>query len=262
MTRTLMRQIIQIALMLSAFSLGSSAQGTDEGKRTFASNCAGCHGLDAKGSERGPDIATRRAIQKLPDASLAAIVRNGKAGTGMPPFLALGEPRILAVLKYLRTLQGQNSAASLPGDPNAGRALFSGTAECSHCHTTNGDGGFIASDLSNYAGSEVPEEVRESIVNPNKNLDPRKRTVVAKTSDGTTLTGIARNEDNFSLQLQTLDGAFHLLNKSELQSLEHQPTSLMPADYQSRLTRQQLDDLVSYLMSIAQNHPRKKLEQE
>jgi cytochrome c oxidase cbb3-type subunit 3 len=257
-----MRQIIQIALLLGALSQVSSAQGADEGKHTFASNCAGCHGLDAKGSERGPDIATRRAIQKLPDTSLAAIIRNGKAGTGMPPFLALGEPRIQTVLKYLRTLQGQGPNAPLPGDLNAGRVLFSGTAECSRCHSTNGEGGFIASDLSNYASGKAVEEIRESIINPNKNLDPRKRTVVAKTSDGTTLTGIARNEDNFSLQLQTLDGAFHLLNKSDLQSLDHQTTSLMPADYESQLSRQQLDDLVSYLMSIAQTHPRKNSEQE
>jgi putative heme-binding domain-containing protein len=262
MTRKLMRQIIQIAVLFGALSVVLSAQGVDAGKHTFASNCAGCHGLDAKGSERGPDIATRRAIQKLPDTSLAAIIRNGKAGTGMPPFHSLGEPRIQAVLKYLRTLQGQGSASPLPGDPNAGRVLFAGTPACSNCHTTNGERGFIASDLSSYASSKTADEIRESITNPNKNLDPRKRTVVAKTSDGATLTGVARNEDNFSLQLQTLDGAFHLLNKSELQSLEHQPTSLMPADYASRLTRQQLDDLVSYLMSTAQIHPTKNPEQE
>jgi hypothetical protein len=32
--------------------------------------------------------------------------------------------------------------------------------------------------------------------------------------------GRVRNEDNFSLQLQTLDGAFHLFMKSELRSFE------------------------------------------
>lgn len=126
----------------------------------------------------------------------------------------------------------------------------------------NGEGGFIASDLSGYANGKTGVEIRGSLVDPNKNLDPRKRTVVVKTADGSSFTGIARNEDNFSLQLQTLDGAFHFFTKSELQSLEHQPTSLMPADYGSRLTPQQLDDLTSYLMSIAQNHPKLNTEKQ
>lgn len=247
---------------LLGIATSSVGQQAVDGKRIFASTCAACHGLDGKGSERGPDIAGRRAIQRLPDASLSGIVRDGKPGTGMPPFASLGETRIQAVVRYLRSLQGQGTAAVLPGDPKAGKGMFSGKAECSTCHMTNGQGGFIASDLSGYAADKTASEIRSVITDPNKNLDPRKRTVAAKTADGKILTGIARNEDNFSLQLQTLDGAFHFLTKSELQNLEHQPESLMPADYQSRLTRQELDDLVSYLMSVAQNHPKEKAERE
>jgi cytochrome c oxidase cbb3-type subunit III len=240
----------------------SFAQQVADGKRTFASTCAACHGLDGKGAERGPDIANRRAIQRLPDASLSRIVREGKPGTGMPPFRSLGEPRIQAVVRYLRTLQGQGKAASLPGDPTAGKVLFFGKAQCSNCHMTNGEGGFIASDLSAYAAGKTTPDIRGAITEPNKNLDPRKRTVVVKTADGTTHTGMARNEDNFSLQLQTLDGRFHFFNKAELQSTEHQPESLMPADYQSKLTAQELDNLVSYLMRIAQNRPKPDQDKE
>ena len=70
--------------------------------------------------------------------------------------------------------------------------------------------------------------------------------------DGRQFTGIARNEDNFSLQLQSLDGTFHLLAKSDLQHLEYQPKSLMPSDYGSVLSASELDDLVSYLIRTAQ----------
>ena len=61
---------------------------------------------------------------------------------------------------------------------------------------------------------------------------------------------MVRNEDNFSLQMQTPDGTFHFFNKPELRSVEYQSRSLMPSDYGSRLSRQELDDLVSYLMTI------------
>jgi cytochrome c oxidase cbb3-type subunit III len=232
-----------------------------QGKTTFVTICAACHGLDGGGAERGPDISHRREIQQLSDKALLKIVREGGPGTGMPPFGSLGESQVQAVVGYLRSLQGQ-SAAKIPGDPKHGKELFFGKAECSQCHMANGEGGFIASDLSSYAKAQSIDEIRSAITDPNKNLDPRRRTLIVTTQDGKTLTGIARNEDNFSLQLQTTDGTLHLLTKPELRNIEYQPRSLMPDDYGSRLSRQELDDLVSYLISIAQNKTKPASEQE
>ncbi len=110
---------------------------------------------------------------------------------------------------------------------------------------------FIGSDLSSYAGARSADDIRSAITDPDKNLDPRKRPVTVTTLDGKKQTGMARNEDNFSLQIQALDGSFHFFAKSELRNIEYQARSLMPDDYGSSLSRQELDDLVSYLMSIA-----------
>ena len=65
--------------------------------------------------------------------------------------------------------------------------------------------------------------------------------------------GLIRNEDNFSVQFQTKDGAFHFFQKSELRSLERLDNSLMPTDYGERLGRSELNDLVSYLMTASPN---------
>ena len=62
--------------------------------------------------------------------------------------------------------------------------------------------------------------------------------------------GIVRNEDNFSLQLQSADGAFRFLSKADLQSIDRSQGSMMPSDYASRLSEAQLNDLVSYLLSL------------
>ena len=72
-----------------------------------------------------------------------------------------------------------------------------------------------------------------------------------KTRDGKEYSGVVRNEDNFSLQLQGLDGDFQLFQKSELSSFSRQPGSLMPADYGSTLNRDELNDLISFLMFSA-----------
>jgi len=240
----------------------TAGRSSTEGTRIFARRCAGCHGLDGRGAERGPDIANRAEIQRLSDTALLRIVRDGVQGTGMPSFHSLGDIGIQAVVAHVRHLQGNDLAAKLPGNPEHGKHLFFGEASCSQCHMVHGEGGFLGADLSNYASTQSAVETRSAITDPNKNLALRNRTVVVTTADGKKQTGIARNEDNFTLQLQTPDGAFHFFNKLELHSVEYQSHSLMPADYGSKLSREDLDDLVSYLIRIAQTSNIRKLAAE
>lgn len=212
----------------------------------FSTTCAGCHGLDGRGGERAAKIAT-----SLSDSDLTHIIRNGIRSGGMPAFgSSLDDSQISALVKYLRVLQGQAGTVSLPGDPERGRTLFFGTAGCSGCHMINGEGGFLGADLSNYGKAHSPAEIREYIIDPQKSIDPRNATVVAVTRTGKTYTGVVRNEDNFSLQMQTADGSFHLFDKSELARIKHQAKSMMPSEYGSRLSKADLDDLVSYLTKI------------
>jgi cytochrome c oxidase cbb3-type subunit 3 len=56
-----------------------------------------------------------------------------------------------------------------------------------------------------------------------------------------------RNEDNFSLQLETLDGEFRLFLKPELNSFARQREPLMPSDYGSTFSAE-LNDLVAFLL--------------
>jgi putative heme-binding domain-containing protein len=228
----------------------------EDGRKTFASVCATCHGLDGRGGERGPNIATRAEVQGLSDEETLRMLQAGIPAAGMPAFGALGVPKIKAVIGYLRILQGQSKAASLPGDPQRGQALFFGKAGCAKCHMVNGLGGFLGADLSAYGSNASIEEIRRAITDPNKDLDPRAGTVLVTTREGRQFTGIARNEDNFSLQLQSLDGTFHLFAKADLEHFEYQPKSLMPSDYGSILTGGELDDLVSYLLRTAQTAKR------
>lgn len=253
-------RLLIFAALLCTAGIGAPAQlrNSNEGREIFAMRCATCHGLDGLGGERGPNIASRREVRQLSDQALASIVRKGIPETGMPAFRALGGAKLAAVVQHLRILQGRGAAAPMLGDAQRGRVLFSGKAGCAECHTVSGVGGFIGPDLSSYASSQPPEEIRKAITAPNRNLDPRYETVVVTTADGSTSRGIARNEDNFSLQLQTVDGAFHSFTKTELRSLEHQARSLMPDDYGSRLTRAEIDDVISYLARIARAHPEPK----
>lgn len=222
------------------------------GQQQFA-RCATCHGLDGRGGEHAPNIATDPKVQALSDRDLLRIVRSGIPSAGMPEFgSSLDNSQMRAVVDYLRILQGQRKAAvAVTGDPEHGRNLFFGSAGCSGCHTVNGQGGFLGADLTAYGSTHAPAEIREAIVDPNKDLDLRHGTIVVVTKTGGTFTGIIRNEDNFSLQMQTADGTFHFFDKADLVRVEHPAKSLMPTQYESKLGSKNLDDLVSYLAKSA-----------
>jgi cytochrome c oxidase cbb3-type subunit 3 len=221
------------------------------GQQTFASTCASCHGLDGRGSERAPNIAENPSVQRLSDAQIAHIIENGIPGTAMPAFHSLETSAVKAVVTYLRTLQGTKQALNLPGDPVRGETIFFGKGGCSGCHMMAGKGGFIASDLSAYARTHALEQIRSAITSPDPGNGRQARLVTATTRAGGKVVGRIRNEDNFSAQLQTLDGTFVSLSKSDLDGLEYSSQTLMPSDYGSTLTPAELDDVVSYLMRVA-----------
>src|SRR5262249_4258140 len=138
----------------------------------------------------------------------------------------------------------------LPGSPEAGKSLFFGKAACSNCHMATGTGGFIGSDLSAYARGKSAKEIQGAVTNP---LFGRGKVVVVTTADGAQFSGIVRNEDNFSLQLQTTDGSFHFFEKSGLRNIERRSEPLMPTDYESRLTPKEMNDIVSYLLQLSRS---------
>ena len=238
------------------------------GKQTFTTTCASCHGLDGRGGERAPNIAESSKVQRLSDAQISYIIENGIPGTGMPAFRSLENTDIKAVVTYLRTLQGTKKAAKLPGDPSRGETIFFGKGGCSTCHMAAGKGGFIASDLSGYARTHAVEQIRDAITNPAPGGDRQARMVTVIIRGGEEYVGRIRNEDNFSLQLQTLDGTFHFVAKSDLERQDYSSQPLMPSDYGSTLSPIELNEVVSYLMSVAKANasqpgtPRKEFEEE
>jgi cytochrome c oxidase cbb3-type subunit 3 len=225
------------------------------GKQIFASTCAGCHGLDGRGGERAPNIAENPKVQQLSDAQIFRIIENGIPGTAMPAFHSLEGSAIKELVTYLHTLQEAKRTVKLPGDPEHGETLFFGKAGCSGCHMVSGKGGFIASDLSAYGRTHAVEQTRSAIANPTPGGDRQARMVTVTTRGGEKYVGRVRNEDNFSLQLQALDGTFHFVSKPDLEEVEYGSQMMMPSDYSSTLSAEELNDLVSYLISVASANP-------
>jgi cytochrome c oxidase cbb3-type subunit III len=235
---------VVLGSVLGAVSSGA-LHAQKPGVAIFAANCAGCHGADGRGGEHAPNIATAPEVQHLADSELAGIIHNGISGAGMPAFSFLKPQQIADVVAWLRILQGRGDIVKLPGDASRGEALFFGKAQCSDCHMVNGKGGFIGGDLSFYGANAKPDQMRAIILNPEKSLPPEKKATTVVTKSGQTVTGMLKGNNNFSISLQTTDGTFHFLQKTDLTQIDLGSRSLMPA---ATLDNKEVDDLVSYLL--------------
>lgn len=116
------------------------------GKRVYEQNCIFCHQADAIGKAGfAPSLTNQEFLQVASDKFLMATIRDGRAGTGMPPFSHLGRKDVEAIVAYLRDhAKLKNRSAEIDaqprsqGDERLGRFWFDSI--CSTCHGPNGDG--------------------------------------------------------------------------------------------------------------------------
>ncbi len=221
------------------------------GAKLFNGSCAGCHGPDGGGGARGPNLVRRSLWHPLSDDAIFQVIRKGVPGTDMPP-TALSDDQTWNLVAYIHSLTGPASTNAVPGDPVAGKAVYWGDkAKCSGCHAVLGQGGRLGPDLSNLGGSRPLALIRESILEPAKDLfylGNEAATVVLK--NGQTLEGVAKNRSNYSLQLVDTAGKLHLLSMADVKELTLSASTPMPTDYAKRLSREELRNLLAYLATL------------
>jgi putative heme-binding domain-containing protein len=235
----------------------TNSQAQLRGKRVLELQCATCHGLDGLGGEHAPDIIRQTEVKTISDQALLNLIHDGIPQAGMPGFPDMSKEDGQALIDYLRFLQGRSGGNSMAGDPVRGRDIFFGEAGCAACH---GRGQSISEDLTGFARDHEAGEIREAIVRPT-GTRPEQATAVER--DGRKFSGMIRNEDNASLQLQDGDGRFYLLMKSSLVSIDKRFGEPMPADYGQRLNATELNDLIGYILREARaSEPRPSQNQE
>jgi putative heme-binding domain-containing protein len=124
-----------------------------------------------------------------------------------------------------------------------------------------GEGGRLGPDLTAVGTARTVEALIESVRSPSKRLAwglsestkefaEEYQTVTVVTQDGHEIKGVTLNEDQFSLQMMDKTEQIHLLEKNKLRSIRKSRESMMPPYDTAALSDQDLNDIVSYLLSV------------
>jgi mono/diheme cytochrome c family protein len=73
------------------------------GRNLFEQHCAECHGPDAEGGKKGPNLRAQE-VQDAPPGAIFWILTNGVVRRGMPVWSKLPEPQRWQLIAYLKSL--------------------------------------------------------------------------------------------------------------------------------------------------------------
>ncbi len=219
----------------------------EDGKATFRSNCAFCHGLTGGGG-RGPALNLGRFLHGSTDEDIKGVVQSGVPGTTMPSF-DFEKDEIAHLVAYVRSLSGSasNHAAPVAGDAARGRQVYERSG-CSGCHRIAAEGSVFGPELTRIGAGRSAEYLRESILNPSADIPDDYAGVTVIARDGKRVTGVRVNEDTFTVQLRDTSQSFRMFQKDEVQQVIPETKSLMPA-YNS-LSPEDLQNLLAYLDTL------------
>ena len=211
--------------------------------KSFAAACSGCHGSHGEG-ERGPNLADGKLVRRSAIPGYSPSFRKGfRAPKCRLPAVSL---QIRQVIAYARSLSAPAVEAQVPGDARKGREIFFGKGECAKCHMILGQGGYLGPDLSNEGLTRSWKQLRDALLDAKSRSIAGYEGVTAVTKEGAKIIGIARNHTNYSLDIQDATGELHLLSVRDLRNVNFDSQSIMPADYDKRLTPSEIDDVLAY----------------
>jgi len=132
----------------------------------------------------------------------------------------------------------------MEGNVQRGREVF--RKNCIDCHQFQGEGVVVGPNLASVTG-RTPFALLESILNPNKAVEPKYLNYSVGLNDGRLLSGVIANESSNSLVLQKAKDERTSVFKQEIDELRSTGKSLMPEGFERTIPAQDLADLIQFL---------------
>jgi len=138
-------------------------------------------------------------------------------------------------------------ALEMKADATRGKTVFK--KECAQCHRLEGEGYDLGLPLA-AVQSRGREGILSQILDPNREVNPAYLNYMIITDDGLTITGMIVAETATSITLQRAEGESDTVLRTNIDELQSTGLSIMPEGLEKQLGRQDMADLIEYLMSI------------
>jgi putative membrane-bound dehydrogenase-like protein len=138
-------------------------------------------------------------------------------------------------------------ALDLKADRERGKAIFK--RECSQCHQLEGVGIDLGLPLQAIR-NRGREGILLNVLDPNRELNPAYANYILQTDDGLSVTGMIAAETATSLTLKRAEGESTTVLRTNIDLLRNTGLSIMPEGIEKLLTRQEMADLIEYLMTV------------
>jgi len=205
----------------------------------------------------GPELLTKALQESRLKESIALAANRSASASGR------NVPDLLVVLNKAGGLKPVSFNMS-PGDrrkliadvqasgsAQRGEQIYQRTAmACTTCHLVNGKGGKLGPDLSTVGTYMTSESILESLLNPSTDIKQGYETVVVTRKDQTVVSGLLQRKTDTSVLVRDPSGKVVSIPSGEVTKVDTSPVSLMPPGLTSSLRRDELVDLMTFLITL------------
>ena len=224
----------------------------ERGRLLYSTNCAFCHGADARGGEGGTNLLRSEIVLNDKAGELIGdILRNGLSA--MPKFeLNVDQVSDIAAFIHSFRVGGYDVSRFRPdtivvGDPKAGEAYFK--AKCASCHDVSGD-------LKGFAARIDDQRVMQQtwLMPGARGTRPSKSpvsTVVVSLASGQQLEGQLIRIDDFIVTLRAADATEYTIRRQgQTPKVEVRDPLWQHKDLLRIYTDKDIHNVTAYLESV------------
>jgi putative heme-binding domain-containing protein len=129
-------------------------------------------------------------------------------------------------------------------DYAAGEQVF--RQVCAQCHRLSDLGNDVGPPLKQLA-DKSPQQLLETILDPNREIDPKYMSYTVLDADDRVLTGIIQDETSGQIVLKSPGGEVHTLARQAISELKSSGVSLMPVGLEASISVEQMRQLIQFL---------------
>jgi len=235
----------------------------DRGRKVWATDCIDCHGTQARGGDKGPNLV--RSVIVLRDrygSQIGPFLKKGHKLQSGTPSASLTDAQIQDLAHFLRQKVNDGLRGSplfqvqnvLTGDPKAGAAFFNGEGKCTTCHSPTGN-------LSGIGARLEPVDIQQRFLFPATGRGGRGRgapagpsptavTVTVTSPGSAAVSGVLVQMDDFYVTLRAADGGSRTIRRGPGVKVEKSDPLAFHIELLDRITDKNMHDVVAYLETL------------